>query len=163
MTFEFCREEENSRKLGNGKRGCVAYIYTLSNDPTPFPAIPPGVGGSKESPSVLAYISTSQGAYSSARAAPAAQQPLHLYPNCPRLEYTNCNYPRNVLAFPIVPTISEHFRENERNKNTILWRSLFPGLLAPWIIPAKLDIDLCRACRAHFPVCVADTIAHVLL
>lgn len=92
--FEFCREEESGRELGNGKRGCVAYIYTLSNDPTPFPAIPPGVGGSKDSPSVLAYISTSQGAYSSARAAPpAAQQPLRLYPNCPRLEYTNCNYP----------------------------------------------------------------------
>lgn len=40
--FGFCREEENGRKLGNGKRGCVAYIYTLSNAPTPFPAIPPG-------------------------------------------------------------------------------------------------------------------------
>lgn len=44
--------------------------------PPHFPAIPPGVGGSKESPSVMAYISTSQGAYSSARAAPAAQQPI---------------------------------------------------------------------------------------
>lgn len=65
--FEFCLEEENGRKLGNGKRGCVAYIYTLSNAPTPFPAIPPGVGGSKESPSVLAHISTSQGAYSPGR------------------------------------------------------------------------------------------------
>lgn len=61
--FEFRREEENGQKLGNGKRGCVAYIYTLSNDPTHFPAIPPGVGGSKESPSVMAYISTSQGSY----------------------------------------------------------------------------------------------------
>ena len=61
--FEFCREEENGRKLGNGKRGCVAYIYTLSNAPTRFPAIPPGVGGSKESPSVLAHISTRQGSY----------------------------------------------------------------------------------------------------
>lgn len=161
--FEFCREEEDGRKLGNGKRGCVAYIYTLSNDPTPFPAIPPGVGGSKESPSVLAYISTSQGSYSSARAAPAAQQPLHLYPNCPRLEYTNCNYHRNVLTFPIAPTISKHFRENERNKNTILWRSLFPGLLAPWIIPTKLDIDLRRARRAYVPIGVADTVADVLL
>ena len=72
--FEFCREEENGRKLGNGKRGCVAYIYTLSNDPTPFPAIPRGVGGSKDSPSVLAYISTSQGSYCPARAAPPAPQ-----------------------------------------------------------------------------------------
>ena len=79
--FEFCLEEENGRKLGNGKRGCVAYIYTLSNDPTPFPAIPPGVGGSKDSPSVLAYISTSQGSYCPARAAPpAAQQPIAFIP-----------------------------------------------------------------------------------
>ena len=63
--FEFCREEENGRKLGNGKRGCVAYIYTLSNDPTHFPAIPPGVGASKESPSVMAYISTARGVIAS--------------------------------------------------------------------------------------------------
>lgn len=61
--FEFCWEEENDRKPGNWKGGCVAYIYTLSNDPTHFPAIPPGVGGPKESPSVMAYISTSQGSY----------------------------------------------------------------------------------------------------
>lgn len=79
--FEFCREEENGRKLGNGKRGCVAYIYTLSNDPTPFPAIPPGVGGSNDSPSVLAYISTWQGSYCPGRAAPPApQQPIAFIP-----------------------------------------------------------------------------------
>ena len=48
--FEFCREEEDGRKLGNGKRGCVAYIYTLSNDPTPFPAIPPGGGWLERKP-----------------------------------------------------------------------------------------------------------------
>ena len=91
--FEFCREEENGRKLGNGKRGCVAYIYTLSNDPTHFPAIPPGVGGSKESPSVMAYISTSRGSYCQpGQHHQHHNSPLHLYPNCPQLEYTNCNY-----------------------------------------------------------------------
>lgn len=46
--------------------------------PPPSPLSPRGgVGGSKESPSVLAYISTSQEGYSPARAAPpAAQQPI---------------------------------------------------------------------------------------
>lgn len=34
----------------NDKRGCVAYIYTLSNDPTPFPAIPQGGGWLKRKP-----------------------------------------------------------------------------------------------------------------
>lgn len=89
--------------------------------------------------------------------------PLHLYPHCPQLEYTNCNYPRNVRDSPIAPINSQHFRENERNKNTILWRSLFPGLLATWVIPAKLNIDLRRACRACFPIGVADTVPDVLL
>ena len=41
---------KNGWKLGNGERGCVAYIYTLSNDPTHFPAIPPGGGWLKRKP-----------------------------------------------------------------------------------------------------------------
>ena len=35
---------KKQRLSRNDKRGRVAYIYTLSNDPTPFPAIPPGGG-----------------------------------------------------------------------------------------------------------------------
>ena len=98
--FEFCREEENGRKLGNGKRGCVAYIYTLSNDPTHFPAIPPGVGGSKESPLVMAHISTSQGAYSSARAAPAAQQSIAFIPRLSTTGIHQLQLPSKCSDFP---------------------------------------------------------------
>ena len=46
----------------------------------------------------------------------------------------------NVCITPTLNTNYEHFQKYERNKNIILWRWLFPGLLCPGISPPKGDL-----------------------
>ena len=79
MNFAGKKKTVGNQEMGREGVSHISIPYRMT--PPPSPLSPRGVGGSKDSPSVLAYISTSQGSYCPARAAPpAAQQPIAFIP-----------------------------------------------------------------------------------